>query len=66
MGLSTVGLLLEGHVDLVEMLFAVNWIDVTHSMQRGILCAMSSVLKFCFSSAFTQSSCAFCLTRVFA
>ena len=31
------------------------WIDYTHSMQRGILWAMSSVLKFCFSSPFTHS-----------
>ena len=31
------------------------WIEVTHSMQRGILCAMSSVLKFCFSSPLTHS-----------
>src|SRR5215469_16953129 len=25
------------------------WIDVTHSMQRGMLCAMSSVLKSCIN-----------------
>ena len=37
------------------------WIDVTHSMQRGILCAMSSVLKFCFSVPLTHSrTCSLC------
>ena len=29
--------------------------EVTHSMQRGILWAMSLVLKFCMSVPFTQS-----------
>src|SRR5467141_2614396 len=31
------------------------WIALTHSMQRGILCAMSPVLKSCLSTPFTQS-----------
>src|SRR6476620_3658516 len=31
------------------------WIDVIHSIQRGILWAMSLVLKFCLSSPFTHS-----------
>ena len=38
-----------------------EWIELTHSMQRGILCAMSLVLKFCLSSPFTHSLiCRFC------
>src|SRR3984885_13206071 len=31
------------------------WIEVTHSMQRGMLCAISSVLKSCFTSPLTHS-----------
>src|ERR1700726_4169478 len=37
------------------------WMEVTHSMQRGILCAMSSVLKFCIiTPLFVSLICSLC------
>ena len=40
------------------------WMELTHSMHRGILWAMSLVLKFCLSVSFTQSlTCNRCGSR---